>query len=215
MNRVKILNIILVVGIIINIILASCVEHRKTFDLDLKSLILKKDVTWQSEDCVISDYLINAVGTDSEVWRHYYDENGNILEVWAAFYKDQTKSTAHNPNTCYDGQGWSTEKRTGFLILDDGRKLNISRMILEKGNEKRLTYYWYVAAGQYAGSEFTKNLYKFVYGFLKNRSDLLFIRISTDVSDNGIQRKEDLLRSFIKSFLPTLESRLPASYLQF
>lgn len=213
-NRTKfyVLNSILIVAIIINVGMYFWLSKQKTFDFDLKTLIPKQNGIWQSKDIPISDYLIKGVAADSEVWRHYYDTDGNKVQVWMAFYKDQVKSTAHNPNTCYSGQGWATEKRKDSLVLDDGKTLNMSRIFLMKGDQKSLSYYWYMSAGQNAGTEFAKNIYKFYHGLFKNRRDLLFLRFSIDVYDNDVNHAENTLKSFIRTFYPVLKSNFPASY---
>lgn len=211
-NKLKILNVLLLTAIIINIAAYYSLGKEEKFNFDLNKMVPKKNGIWQSRDLPIGEYVLKGVNADSQVWRHYYDSNGNTIEIWIAFYKNQVKSTAHNPNTCYDGQGWVTEKRKESLILDDDRRLNMTRMFLRKDNNRSLCYYWYVPAGENAGTEFTKNLYKFYYGLLKNRRDLLFLRFSLDITDLDIEYKDKLIRSFIKSFFPLLIKELPASY---
>ena len=211
-SKFKILNGTLLIAVIINCAMYFWLSKQETFDFDLKSLIPKQNGIWESRDIPISDYLLEGVGADSEVWREYYNTSGATIEVWMAFYKEQVRSTAHNPNTCYSGQGWATEKRRETLALPGGETLNVSRMFLVRGDRKSLSYYWYMSAGKNAGTEFTKNVYKFYYGLLKNRRDLLFLRFSTDIIKNDARRAEVILKGFIRDFLPILEKRFPEGY---
>ena len=88
------------------------------------------------------------------------------------------------------------------------------RIIADKisPNNKSLSYYFYIASGETAGTEFVKNLYKFYYGFVKQRSDLLFLRFSINVKNGDVNQKEEKLKSFIKSFYPSFRKELPASF---
>ena len=76
----------------------------------MRALVPKKYGVWAGRELPINKYVLKAVKADSQVWKHYCDGNGNNIEVWIAFYNDQVESTAHNPNTCFNGQGWATVK---------------------------------------------------------------------------------------------------------
>ena len=81
-----------------------------------------------------------------------------------------------------------------------------------KGNVKSQSYYCYVVSGKSAGTEFKKYIYKFYYGLLKKRSDLLFLRFSAGLADENLQHREKILRGFIKNFFPLLIKELPVSF---
>jgi EpsI family protein len=211
-GKLKQLNALLVLAIAVNSIMFFRLRQQHEFDLNVEMLIPKNYGVWRSKNMPISEYVIKGVDADSEVWRLYYDEKGNWVEVWMAFYRDQVKSTAHNPNTCYSGQGWVTEKSRHSISLDDGRTLDMTRIFLTKGDQKSVSYYWYMSAGKNAGTELAKNMYKFYYGLVRNRRDLLFMRFSTDVSENDVDRAEKALKGFIKTFYPLLDERFPPGY---
>ena len=183
-HKFKVLNLILLVAIAMNIGIYYLMRKGQNLIFDLEKIVPKTNEMWSSKELPISDYIREGVKADSAISRSYFDGNGNMVEVWMAFYKDQLRSTAHNPNTCLDGAGWSTEKYKDFIILQDGTTLKMAKIYLTKGNENRVVYYWYMAAGQIADTELKQNVFKFYYGLLKNRRDLLFLRFSVDGSSN-------------------------------
>jgi EpsI family protein len=211
-RKFKVLNLILLVAIAMNIGIYYLMRKGTEFNLDLEKVTPKSNELWSSKELPISDYIREGVKADSAISRSYFDGNGNMIEVWMAFYKDQLRSTAHNPNTCLDGAGWSTEKYKDFIILQDGTTLKMAKIYLTKGNENRVVYYWYMAAGQIADTELKQNVFKFYYGLLKSRRDLLFLRFSVDGSAGDIRSQEEVIKGFIKSFYPLLKGQLPNSY---
>ena len=212
-SKIIIINSLVLIAVILNFVLLDPSRKKNEFKLELSNLVPNKVGSWKSRDIQISNYVIKAVNADSQVWKNYRDGNGNTTEVWVSFYEDQVKATAHNPNTCYNGQGWSTEKGKISLTINENDILGMTRVFLMKGNNKSLSYYFYIASGETAGTEFVKNLYKFYYGFVKQRSDLLFLRFSINLENGDVKQKEEKLRSFIKSFYPSFKKELPASFL--
>lgn len=211
-KKLIILNAILLIGSIINIGAHYSLGNEKKLNLELSELIPQKIGVWESKDIPISDYILKGVGADSQIWKHFYDGKGNTVELWMAYYKDQSKSTAHNPNTCYNGQGWATEKKIDKLEFNDGDSIDMTQIYLTKDNNTNLSYYWYIIAGEMAGTEFKKNLYKFYFGFLKNRRDLLFLRFSINIRGQEIRDQDKIIKNFILSFFPIMKNKLPATF---
>ena len=210
-KNIIVINTVLLLALFINFAEPYLFGREVIFNFNLQDIVPEKIGYWESKELPISDYILKAVDADSQIWKHYYDGNGNKIEVWIAFYKDQLKSTAHNPNTCYNGQGWATKKIRKSLMLYDGEALKLSKMVLTKDNDESLSYYWYMPAGKNAGNEFTKNLYKLYYGIIKKRRDLMFLRFSVDI-ESSLHSKEELLEKFIKTFFSALKQRFPESY---
>jgi EpsI family protein len=211
-TKIIIINSLILIAVILNFALLDPSRTKNEFKLELSDLVPNKIGSWQSQDIQIDNYVLKAISADSQVWKNYHDGNGNITEVWVSFYEDQIKATAHNPNTCYDGQGWSTEKGKVSVALSDDIMLEMTRIFLMKGENKYLSYYFYIASGEPAGTEFVKNLYKLYYGFVKQRSDLLFLRFSIDLKNGDVNEKEEKLKNFIKSFYFSFKKEMPANF---
>jgi len=212
MTNLRILNLILLFAISVNIMIYFALKKEAEFDFDLGKMVPKRNGVWVSKEIPINDYLREGVKADSALWRSYHDGNGNVIEVWVLFYKDQSRSNAHNPITCFDGAGWSTEKDKDTITLKDGATMRMMKIFVTKDYKKKLSYYWYMPAGQIADSEFKQNIYKFYYGLLKSRRDLLFLSFSIDASNKDIRSQENVIKGFIQSFYPSLKNEFPPSY---
>lgn len=211
-GKFKVLNFVLLVAIALNIGIYYLMKRGTDINFDLEKVVPKANELWSSKELPISEYIREGIKADSAISRSYFNAKGNMIEVWMAFYKDQLRSTAHNPNTCLDGAGWSTEKYRDSVVLQEGTTLKMTKIYLTKGNENRVVYYWYMPAGQIADTELKKNVFKFYYGLLKSRRDLLFLRFSVDGAAGDIHSQEEVIKSFIKFFYPLFKKELPTSY---
>jgi Protein of unknown function (DUF3485) len=61
------------------------------------------------------------------------------------FLNRQTSQRNHySPQLCYPAQGWEIEQRGLHPIpLPTGDKIEINKLILQKGVEKRVVLYWF------------------------------------------------------------------------
>jgi EpsI family protein len=211
-RKFKILNLVLLIAIALNFGIYYLMRRVIGFNLDLGKVVPETYERWSSKELFISEDVQKALKADSVISRSYSDSNGNRIEVWMTFYKDQLRSTVHNPNTCLDGAGWSTKRYGDFLVLQDGTTLKMTKIYLAKGNENRVVYYWYMQAGQVADTELKQNVFKFYYGLVKSRRDLLFLRFSVDGPAGNISSQEEVIKKFIKFFYPLLRKELPTGY---
>jgi len=211
-KKIKILSLLILVAIPIDYFFCQPSAIRQ-FNLNIPQLLPSTINGWESRDLPISEELLGGVGSDSEVWRRYVKPGQKEVDLWLSFYGNQIIATAHNPGSCYNAQGWTTEKLKDSVVLPSGETLNMTKVILRKGPEQGVSFYWYLTSGRVAETEFKKNINKFIYGITENRADLLFFRVSryhfsTDMTTNEIELKE-----FIKTFYPQFINNLPERFL--
>lgn len=212
-QKIKKINLILLV-FLSGILFVKYLLPNQSYSIAIESIMPRNIGSWDSRGIEISEYLKKGVGSDSEAWRDYFNSSGDKINVWISYYNNQITSTAHNPNTCFNGQGWATEKFEVPIVINGSFPRNISNIVLNKDDQKMIVYYWYIAGGHIAKNEFKKNLYKFYYGLTKNRRDLLFLRFSISLSQDKSINPEKVLKTFVEEFYEEFAKSLPSGFLE-
>ena len=179
--------------------------------------------SWRNvEDGTLTDRVVTWVGLDDWLLRQYRDEKDHSLWLYIGYIgsEDFRKGRDHHsPRVCYPGQGWLPVE-TGIqpIAFAGGQTIQIDRLVVQKGEEKRLVLYWFqwgdqiVAEGNWGdyGAKLAW-LARLPSILLQNkRTDRIFIRISAPVSTTV---EETLSRQieFIQTVFPALEKHLAFS----
>ena len=170
---------------------------------------------WEGEPEVLSDYLLNELKLTDYVLTNYRDkENASQVNLYIAYYADQKiGSTIHSPATCLPGGGWQT-LNSNTTTVSVNRKgvefpLPITKMIVTKGDQKIIIYYWYYERGRLLTSQLSAKWYLFTDSLMKKRSDGALIRLSTTVSALETEDiAEKRLQKFLGSSCFTIEKSL-------
>jgi exosortase D (VPLPA-CTERM-specific) len=138
------------------------------------------------------------------------------VNLFVAYYESLSKSAAiHSPRVCLPGSGWefaSFEERN-FRELETGASGTYNDVVIQKGEQKVLVYYWYQQHQRRTADEFSMKYYLLVDSFFEGRKDGALVRIFTPIDpaagDNGVPQAEARLRAFIGALFPTLPRYLP------
>ena len=81
---------------------------------------------------------------DAVVDRAYRDNDGNVVSVHAAFFRDLDAGVLHRPSNCYLGAGYRQERSERLaLSLPDGSSIPVDLTTWEKEGKRVLVMYWY------------------------------------------------------------------------
>lgn len=135
------------------------------------------------------------------------------VELFIAWYEDQSQGGVHSPEVCLPGAGWEIAKLeqieatppTGF-----GETFDLNRAVIQKGVNRMLVYYWYEQQGQRTASMFTAKL-QLMQGKLTNgRNDSAIVRLTTDMlPGESIADAELRLQDSLQSVLTKLPRFIP------
>ncbi len=118
---------------------------------------------------------------------------------------------AHSPALCYPGAGWlPIQDEMIRLPLSDGSAMPVKRMLFQKGDAKELVLYWYQTGRSVVGSEYLGKFALLQQVLWSRRSDVAFVRFSTDVTSAELGEAMQGLRDLIRELVPHLEVSLPA-----
>lgn len=148
--------------------------------------------------------VLENAGMDEYLMWQYKDQDGYTLGLYIGYYRDQTEgSIIHSPKHCMPGSGWEPFQ---FGVERVGTSA-VNRMLLQKGADKQLAYYWFQGRGRIITSEYVDRAYMVIDSVLRQRSDGALIRIIG--SGNDVENAEKKLRAFMSDLLPILDDFLP------
>ena len=207
MNR----NYILLVSILLVTILVSWKFY--FFDDQQQDLInvqvFPKTISqWNSEDLPINKIDSTLLGTNILSRRYNAQGKGNVY-LYIVYFQNDLK-VANPPELFY------LEK--GFSILDKGKESIIIKslnlpikanwLLLDKGSDRRLTYYWFKIKDKYIASYWKQRILLNIYNFIDKRTSSTLIQISVDY-DIHQQEAQNLIYEFANLITPLLPQYLP------
>ncbi|MGF1551785.1 MAG: VPLPA-CTERM-specific exosortase XrtD [Paracoccaceae bacterium] len=155
-----------------------------------------------------------ALGADDYLSSRYARGDDDMsVEVFVAWYRDQTRNGIHPPEVCLPAGGWEIAELTrpdlGPTIgLDEPLPLN--RLVIEKGHSRRLVYYWFEQYGGRTALDFTAKMTLLIDTARYGRSDGALVRLTTPiVGTGGIAAAEDRLNDMLGATMRVIDRHVP------
>jgi exosortase D (VPLPA-CTERM-specific) len=138
------------------------------------------------------------------------------VNLFVAYYDSLSKGAAiHSPRVCLPGAGWefaSFEERN-FNDLAPGAPGTYNRVLIQKGEQKMLMYYWYQQRERRTANEFSMKYYLLIDSFFRSRKDGALVRLSTPLQtaagSNAEAEADTRLHAFAAPSFSTMRSYLP------
>ncbi len=136
------------------------------------------------------------------------------INFYIAYYDSQRSGdAAHSPRSCIPGGGWKIEKlqqRTIPGVTLDGRLLRVNRVLIRRGGNVQVVYYWFQERGRDLTNEYLVKWYLFWDALTRNRTDGSLVRLTAFVPPGGNPASADReLTAFLKDVVPLLPKYLP------
>jgi EpsI family protein len=91
--------------------------------------------------------------------------------------------------------------------------IEINRVIIEKGLDRQLVFYWYQSPQRIVASEYWGKIYTVLDAVRYNRTDAAMVRVITPIADDGsssVVAAEKRARDFVQGIFPQLAPSLPS-----
>ncbi len=171
---------------------------------------------WIGSEGSIPDQVLEALQPTDYILADYHrSSDPNPVSLYIAFYASQRAGAAiHSPRSCLPGGGWEITDLTQLDLSDvmgmTGPKVN--RVIIQKGDQKQLVYYWMQQRGRSITSEYLAKWYLFQDGLLMGRSDGALVRVVTPIPQDSDEALADSrLQDFLRDFYQELPRFLPGA----
>ncbi|MCG8035550.1 MAG: VPLPA-CTERM-specific exosortase XrtD [Candidatus Thiodiazotropha taylori] len=169
---------------------------------------------WKGDDEMLEEIYLKSLKLDDYIIGDYTSSQSSFVNFYIAYYSSQQAgSAAHSPRSCIPGGGWEinkvTEKEIQGLVVN-GAPLKVNRLVIKRGESKKLVYYWFQQRGRVITNEWLVKWYLFLDGLTKNRTDGALIRLTTNISDGEEWIDGDLrLTDFAEDVVPLLDEYVP------
>lgn len=179
---------------------------------------------WQGARAAdFDDAIVAELGVDEYLNVSYRAPGRGVVGLYVGYYMSQRQGdTIHSPANCIPGSGWQpVDSGRMTIAVPSGnagvaepadRSVEVSRWLIQKGDEQQLVVYWYQSHGRVVASEYWNKIHLVSDAIRLNRTDAALVRVITPVSSasrRGLAEAEERAISFVQSMFPVLERFLP------
>ncbi len=155
-----------------------------------------------------------GLGMTDYIISDFVKRDGRPVNLYIAYYATQRSGISpHSPSVCLPGNGWQMTvfERTSYENAEHGISLPLNRVIMSKGTNRELVYYWFEERGLKIANEYVSKLYLLKDAILKNRTDGALVRLTTQIFPGEQESDADKrLQQFMQTLMPSLAGFLPS-----
>jgi EpsI family protein len=165
----------------------------------------------------LSKEVLDVLRADDYLMRAYYTPAHGSVGLYVGFWKSQRQGdTIHSPLNCLPGAGWEPVSQTTVKLADltgvQRPGATVNRIVIQKGLDRQLVFYWYQSHGRIVGREYWSKYYLVKDAVQLNRTDGAIVRVIAPIahdSQAAEQQAERVASDFIKLLLAQLDGFLP------
>jgi len=157
-----------------------------------------------------------SIETVADASDYYYGDfrspDNKRVNLYIAYYEDQKLGAApHSPTLCIPGDGWVIRSDTPIpLTARNGKTIYVSRLVMTKGDQSSIAYYWLKQGDKTFSAQFKARLDLIRFAITENRADAALVRLvafvdSGESLDDADARLHDLateLLDVLSDFVP-------------
>jgi exosortase D (VPLPA-CTERM-specific) len=141
--------------------------------------------TWSGRREVLEQRYLDALQLDDYVMANYSSAASTPpVNFYSAFYASQLAGrSAHSPRSCLPGDGWQIMQLDTVELRDpvSGRPVPVNRVVIGRGHDTQLVYYWFEQRGRVVADEYLVKWYILVDALRSRRTDGALVRLITPV----------------------------------
>lgn len=169
---------------------------------------------WHGKQQRLEQIYVDALNFDDYIMSDFIDNDRHLVNLYVGYYASQrADKVPHSPRACIPGGGWeisSLTQRDVKGVTVDGVPLRVNRLVIARGDNRQLVYYWFQQRGRVVTSEYLVKWYLFWDALKKNRTDGALVRFVTPVEPgHDIAEADERLASFAKLVAPQLATYIP------
>lgn len=163
--------------------------------------------SWTGHQQTLESEVINKLGLSDYILADYSEPGAMPVNFYVAYYQTQRKGVSpHSPRVCIPGGGWQISDISRTRV----NGLSINRIVIKKGQNVQLVYYWFQQRGRQVANEYMMKWHLFKDAVLLNRTDGALVRVTTAVvPGTDIDDTDKRLSGFVQDLLPVLPEYIP------
>lgn len=154
------------------------------------------------------------LAADDYLLRLYADpaQGGAWVEFFGAWYQDEHRGGTHSPEVCLPAGGWEIASIRQVEVTGHAGPFSLNRVMVQKGLNRMLVYYWYDQQGLRTASSFRSKLALTAARVTTGRGDGAIVRLTTPILPGESEElAEARLQSMLQAVDRPLSRYLPAS----
>lgn len=198
--------------LVLSILAVNLLAHR-TENIPARTTLASFPLTldsWRATESSMPSEIERFLGVSDYLLADYVDPSRNAVNLYVAYYASQRKGVSpHSPEVCIPGGGWAITG-LGTVPLEGSPGSSAVRVLIAKGDQHMLVYYWFEERGRRIANQYAMKWYLFEDALLYNRTDGALVRLVTGVPPNeDIATADRRLQSFASLMLPKLGRYVP------
>jgi exosortase D (VPLPA-CTERM-specific) len=164
---------------------------------------------WSGTTAVLAANVERTLGADDYVAALYQSPGEAApVDLFLSYYFSQTAGSAiHSPEVCLPSAGWEVAAIAPVTVELPGTQtgsVRLNRVVIQKGTERQLVYYWFEGRGRQITNDIAAKLYTLADTATRGRSDGGLVRLITPMADG-----EAAAAARLDRFLAAMADRLP------
>jgi len=135
------------------------------------------------------------------------------VNLFIAWYDDQSQGGVHSPEICLPSAGWEIawlERTDVAEAMQIETPFNINRAIIQKGEARMMVYYWFEQKGRRIAWDFAAKFWLVVDGIRTGRTDGALVRLTTVIGESETDAQaEERLQSMMQDLMQPLPRYVP------
>jgi EpsI family protein len=165
-----------------------------------------------TNDIPVEKEIAEYLRADDLLNRIYVNRAGAEASLFIAYFKTQRYGQSpHSPKNCLPGSGWEKVSDEKIPVAVEGwdAPIVINRYVVEHGDDKSVTLYWYHSHNRVIAGEFAARLWLVADSIRYHRSDTALVRVIIPVRDGDIEGASNTGVQFVQALFPLTVRRLP------
>jgi len=168
---------------------------------------------WEGRSQIIGEKILASLWADDYVSATYTTpgSQAKVLLLIPYYSYQSTQHTAHAPQSCLLGGGWSILQTVDREVRVDGDKtITVRSMEMKKDDSSMLATYFFLQRGRVLVSPWTNKFYLMWDAATKRRTDGALVRVEIAVPPGApMSSANEILDEYLKALWPVLSGYIP------
>jgi exosortase D (VPLPA-CTERM-specific) len=169
---------------------------------------------WRGKHTPLERQFADVLQLDDYLLANYSDPAGRLVNAYVAYYAAQTQRLHdHSPRQCMPGGGWEIRELKPHTVPGVevfGKPLTVNRVVIQKGEERQLVYYWFKQRDRVLDKESHVKFFMVWDTITRQRSDGALVRLVTPLArGEALSAGDERLAAFAAQLVPRLPEYVP------
>jgi exosortase D (VPLPA-CTERM-specific) len=169
---------------------------------------------WRGTSTQMNPDYLQMLKLDDYLLADYTVESRRPVNLYVSYYASQANgNSAHSPRACIPGDGWEISdfsQRQLSSVEVGGKPLIVNRVVIQRGDNRQLVYYWFQQRGRAITNEYMVKLYIFWDAVFEHRTDGAMVRLVARLAPREpIEAGDEILERFAAEAVPKLGAYVP------